>query len=102
MPLKKSLMKKKNAVLGALTEIHENNPNQALLPAGLVREACYLPKEDFDKAALELAKEHRITLHHHDAPHHLSAKDKDNLIYQPPTNHNPDGVYYIGMALRKN
>ncbi len=94
------IQEEKRAVLGALLEVTENNPNQALLSTRMVRDACYLPKEDFDNASLELAKEGKITLHHHDAPYHLSQEDKDNLIYQPGGN-DRDPVYYVGMALRK-
>lgn len=66
----------------------------ALVSARDLRRAARLEKQEFDRAALELARQGRLSLHRHDYPAALSAADRDDLIADG------QGTYYVGLALR--
>lgn len=79
------------ATLEAVASMHR--PGTLLLVAD-VRARSSLPKERFDAAALALARERKLVLHHHDHPAALSEGERDTLV------HGGQGTYYVGIARR--
>lgn len=53
-------------------------------------------KPDFDAAAMQLFSERRVFLHHHTAPHTLTAAERDDLIADER------GNFYVGIAWRES
>jgi hypothetical protein len=66
-----------------------------LIGVGELRRRAGLTKEEFDRAALALAKAGRVSLHEHDFPGSLTAERRDELITDGA------GRYYVGLALRR-
>lgn len=53
-----------------------------------------VPKEDFDRAVLQLARQRRIYLSRHPAPAYLPAEERDDLV------RDDDGTFYGGLSWR--
>lgn len=57
------------------------------------RRAVDLPKERFDRLALELARKGQIVLHHHDYPESLTDAERAAMVYDPQAD-----TYYVGVG----
>jgi hypothetical protein len=67
-----------------------------------LRATSSLPKERFDRAALALSREERVTLHHHDHPFGLSEAARAALVFAPTHGERGGpGIYYVGIAPRR-
>jgi hypothetical protein len=53
-----------------------------------------MSKAAFDRAALTLARQRKVSLHYYDAPGSLSEAERARLV------RDSKGVYYNGIALR--
>ena len=84
----------KDIVMSTLEDLTEERQKGYLFPPSVVREESGLDKESFDRAAVELFKEDKIVLHHHDFAQSLSQEQRDDLIKSPK------GTYFAGIALR--
>jgi hypothetical protein len=80
------------AVLKALRRLEQENPPGALLSVRELRTRSDLDKPSFDRAALELAGQGRVSLHAHDHAGALAEPDRRALI------EDVRGVFYIGIA----
>jgi len=59
-------------------------------------------KEEFDRAAIELAKRGEVQLDYHDAPFLMSAERRAELVFDPtPTPSDPKGTYFVAMTPRR-
>ncbi len=83
-------------MLSSLKDLEKSNSFDLVQSAGQWRKMSNLPKDQFDQTAMDLSRQGKITLHHHDAPHSLSPEDRDALIKDKNGNH------YIGVATRKS
>jgi hypothetical protein len=86
------------APVDLVTLMKQLNPGAelgTLIGVGELRRRAGLTKEDFDRAALALAKAGRVSLHEHDFPGSLSSERRDELITDGA------GRYYVGLALRR-
>lgn len=68
----------------------------ALVGARDLRRAANLQKLEFDQAVLALARQSRLSLHHHDYASSLSQVERDELVTDG------NGKFYVGMALRSD
>lgn len=84
-------MRNRLLLVDELRQLLRHQPD-TLLPVGELRKRVQLPKEEFDKAALELAREHLIALHEHDFPSSLPADKLAELVA------GPKGRYFIGVG----
>lgn len=82
------------AVLGALHQLAGERPAGTLLQVAELRSRLALPKATFDAAVLNLSKQHKATLHHHDAAGMLPPGERDALVK------GPRNTYYVGIAPR--
>ena len=67
----------------------------ALVSSRDLRRVANLDKAEFDRIVLDLARQGRLMLHHHDHASHLSVAERDELVTDG------SGKYYVGMALRR-
>ena len=79
----------------SLESLAAENPREALLPIRELRRRLNLGKAEFDAAALTLAREGKVTLHHHDYPAGMSAAELDELVKDER------GTHYVGIAIRR-
>lgn len=84
----------RDELLAALDATAAESPRQALLSIREVRTRATLGKELFDAVALELMREGKVSLHHHDHPASLPETERGQLV------RDPSGNYYIGIAPR--
>ncbi|HEU4404767.1 MAG TPA: hypothetical protein VFS43_05695 [Polyangiaceae bacterium] len=82
-------------LLRALDEVAAREPVGSLLLVERVRARAGLDKEEFDRAALDLAKAERVVLHYHDYPTSLPPEELAQLVDDGA------GTYYIGIARRR-
>jgi hypothetical protein len=80
------------AVLDALSRLEQEGPRGALLSVRELRARTVLDKPSFDRAALELAGQGRVSLHAHDHAGALAELDRRALI------EDVRGVHYVGIA----
>jgi hypothetical protein len=80
------------AVLKALRQLERESPPGALLSVRELRARTALDKPSFDRAALELAGQGRVSLHAHDHAGALADSERGALI------EDVRGVFYIGIA----
>jgi hypothetical protein len=80
------------AVLNALRQLEQESPPGALLSVRELRTRSDLDKTSFDRAALELVGQGRISLHAHDHAGALAESDRRALI------EDVRGVFYVGIA----
>jgi hypothetical protein len=80
------------AVLNALRQLEQESPPGALLSVRELRARSDLDKPSFDRAALELAGQGRVSLHAHDHVGALEESERRALI------EDVRGVHYIGIA----
>lgn len=85
----------KDKILNALKVMQSENPREALFSIKDLRSRINLNKEEFDKVALELSRENKVSLHFHDYPQALSESERNNLVHDTKND-----IYYIGIALR--
>jgi hypothetical protein len=80
------------ALLNALRQLEQESPRGALLSVRELRSRSDLDKPSFDRAALELAGQGRVSLHAHDHVDALAESERRALIQ--------DGraVHYVGIA----
>jgi hypothetical protein len=79
----------------ALKALSEERPREALLSVRELRPRTSLAKEQFDRIALELAREGFISLHHHDHAAALPESERVQLI------EDARGTYFNGIAPRR-
>jgi hypothetical protein len=79
-------------VLHALRQLERESPPGALLSVRELRARSTLSKQSFDRAALELAGQGRVSLHAHDHVGALSEAARCALI------EDVRGVHYVGIA----
>ena len=79
----------------ALTALADERPREALLSVRELRPRTSLGKEQFDRIALELAREGFISLHHHDHAASLPESERMQLI------EDARGTYFNGIAPRR-
>jgi hypothetical protein len=79
-------------VLNALRQLERESPPGALLSVRELRGRSDLDKQSFDRAALELAGQGRISLHAHDHVGALTEAARSALI------EDVRGVHYVGIA----
>jgi len=80
------------AVLNALRHLERESPRGALLSVRELRTRSELDKPSFDRAALELARQGRVSLHAHDHVGALAESERRALI------EDGRGVHYVGIA----
>jgi hypothetical protein len=80
------------AVLSALRQLEQESPPGALLSVRDLRTRSDLDKTSFDRAALELVGQGRVSLHAHDHAGALAESDRRALI------EDVRGVFYVGIA----
>lgn len=80
------------AVLHALAQLERESPPGALLSVRELRARSDLSKQSFDRAALELAGQGRVSLHAHDHVGALTEAARCALI------EDVRGVHYVGIA----
>jgi hypothetical protein len=78
----------------ALQAVAAANPRQALLSIREVRAHSALDKDQFDRLALDLMREGKVSLHHHDHAASLPDPERGQLVVDASGNH------YIGIAPR--
>lgn len=83
----------RRAVMDALRTMSRDAPSGALLPIRELRTRSGLGKREFDDAALSLARDGEVVLHHHDAAASLSESDRYVLVSDQR------GTHYVGIAL---
>ena len=87
------------ALLEELSRCASTEPAGTLLIVRELRARSSIPtKARFDAAALALAQQGRLTLHHHDHPHGLSDAARNALVFAPT--HGERGIYYVGISPR--
>jgi hypothetical protein len=79
-------------VLNALRQLERESPPGALLSVRELRARSDLAKQSFDRAALELAGQGRVSLHAHDHVGALTEAERCALI------EDVRGVHYVGIA----
>ena len=79
-------------VLNALRQLERESPPGALLSVRELRARTALDKQSFDRAALELAGQGRVSLHAHDHVGALTEAARCALI------EDVRGVHYVGIA----
>jgi hypothetical protein len=79
-------------VLNALCELERESPRGALLSVRELRTRSGLDKPSFDRAALALAGQGRVSLHAHDHAAGLTESERRALI------EDERGVHYVGIA----
>lgn len=80
--------------LGALGDLARER-GTGLLSVRELRSRTPLDKPRFDRAALELSREGKVILHHHDFPGSLSEADRQSLVVDER------GTHYVGVAPRR-
>ena len=80
------------ALLDALRQLEQESPRGALLSVRELRPRTDLDKASFDRAALELAAQGRVSLHAHDHAAALPEPERCALI------EDVRGVHYVGIA----
>lgn len=80
------------AVLNALRQLEQESPPGALLSVRELRTRSDLDKTSFDRAALELVGQGRVSLHAHDHAGALAESERRALI------EDVRGVFYVGIA----
>jgi hypothetical protein len=80
------------AVLNVLRQLEQESPPGALLSVRELRTRSDLDKTSFDRAALELVGQGRVSLHAHDHAGALAESDRRALI------EDMRGVFYVGIA----
>ena len=80
------------AVLKALRQLEQESPPGALLSVRELRTRSDLDKTSFDRAALELVGQGRVSLHAHDHAGALAESERRALI------EDVRGVFYVGIA----
>ncbi len=81
--------------LKALETLAAETPHAALLSIRDLRARLALGKDDFDRTALELMREHQVSLTHHDHANSLSEAERDAFV------RDGQGNYYNGVAPRR-
>jgi hypothetical protein len=76
----------------ALRGLSAESPRQALLSVRDLRPRVALHKERFDAIALDLMRDGKVSLHHHDHPASLPEAERNQLVQDGR------GNYYIGIA----
>lgn len=84
------------AFFDAVLSIRPDARAHVLISVRDVRRRLSWPKPDFDDLVLRLAREGRITLHHHDHPAGLPISERDDLVADER------GTHYIGFVLEEN
>ena len=82
-------------LLRVLERLTAQHPDGTLFSFPDVRPHVPLSKAAFDRAALSLATEGVLVLHHHDFPASLSPEERHQLVSDA------SGVYYLGVAWRR-
>jgi hypothetical protein len=80
------------AVLKALRRLEQESPPGALLSVRELRTRSDLDKPSFDRAALELSEQGRVSLHAHDHAGALAESERRALI------EDVRGMFYVGIA----
>jgi hypothetical protein len=80
------------AMLNALRQLEQDSPPGALLSVRELRARSELDKQSFDRAALELAGQGKVSLHAHDHAGVLAEAERRALI------EDMRGVHYVGIA----
>ena len=83
-------------LIALMRSIEPGAESGALVTLPELRQAAGLPKEVFDEAVLQLAREGRLTLHRHDFAGNLAASERDALVTDGR------GNFYIGVGLRRS
>jgi hypothetical protein len=78
--------------LAILQALAAERPRQALLSVRELRARVSLDKEQFDAIALDLMRDGKVSLHHHDHPASLLGPERSELVQDTR------GNYYIGIA----
>jgi hypothetical protein len=84
----------RSAFVSALKTLSDERPREALLSVRELRPRTTLGKEQFDRIALELAREGFISLHHHDHAAALPESERVQLV------EDARGTYFNGIAPR--
>jgi hypothetical protein len=82
-------------VIEAAVKVKPAAAQGALASIRDVRRAAALPKTEFDRAVLNLARQGRIKLHFHDYPASLSPQQRDDLVRDEA------GRYYVGLVIQE-
>lgn len=83
-----------STLLLALRILERHNPGVLHSIARSWRPAVpEVPKDRFDRAAVDLAKRRKVVLHHHDYPATLSEEERAGLVRDEM------GTYYVGAGL---
>lgn len=80
-------------LLGKVRDL-ESNVGVPVSTLRLRKALPQLSKREFDEAALELRKQHKVFLNRHADPYNISAADRDSLIADPR------GDYFVAIAER--
>jgi DNA-binding MarR family transcriptional regulator len=83
-------------LIDLMKQIEPGAERGALVAARELRRAAKLGKAQFDTAALDLAREGKLSLHRHDHVNSLTQEERDELVTDGT------GTYYIGMVIRKD
>lgn len=83
-----------SSLLLALRILERHNPGSLHSIARSWRPSVpEVPKDRFDRAAVDLAKRRKVVLHHHDYPATLSEEERAGLVRDEM------GTYYVGAGL---
>lgn len=80
-------------LIDAILKVRPDAYEHVLVSIRDVRNFLKWSKEEFDKVVLDLARQGKLTLHHHDHPEGLKPEDRDSLVKDAYNN------YYVGMVL---
>lgn len=83
-------------LIAMMKQIEPGAERGALVGARELRRVAGVSKAEFDRTALELSRQGRISLHRHDFVASLTEAERDELVTDGA------GAYFIGMALRQN
>ncbi|MFN6105666.1 MAG: hypothetical protein ACK5EA_14645 [Planctomycetaceae bacterium] len=82
-------------LVSLMRQLNPGADTGTLIGAAELRQRAGLPKEEFDRQAVALARAGRISLHEHDFRSRLSPEEQAQLI------HDGVGRYYTGLSLRQ-
>lgn len=82
-------------LVSLMRQLNPGADTGTMIHAAELRQRAGLPKEEFDRQAVALARTGRITLHGHDFRTSLGPEEQTQLI------HDGAGRYYTGLSLRQ-
>jgi hypothetical protein len=91
-------------LLSTIRSLQPPGQGRALVSIGELRDKVGMKPEEFDAQLLQLAREGKVALHHHDFPGSLKPEEKARLLKaDDPTSRGlggaePGKIYYVGVA----